>query len=102
MTAVFFALKVEGTILSDTPIERNNELRLAMRLYDDNMILLQVVMWVCKLTEGLGEESDTLVGHGVVGPLPVENLGEEALGGEGLNDHLDLKVGDISDVLVTG
>lgn len=102
MTAVFFALKVEGTILSDTPIERNNELRLAMRLYDDNMILLQVVMWVCKLTEGLGEESDTLVGHGVVGPLPVENLGEEARGYEGLHDHHDLEVGHFSDVLMAG
>lgn len=52
-------------------------------------------------TEGLGEEGDTLVSHGVVGPLPVEHLGEETLGGEGLNDHLDLEVGDISDVLAS-
>ena len=54
------------------------------------------------LTEGLGEEGDTLVGHGVVGPLPVENLGEEALGHEGLNDHHHLEVVHILDVLVAG
>ena len=53
------------------------------------------------LTEGLGEEGDTLVGHGVVGPLPVENLGEEALGHEGLNDHHHLEVGNLQS-LVTG
>ena len=54
------------------------------------------------LTEGLGEEGDTLVGHGVVGPLPVENLGEEALGHEGLNDHHHLEVVNVRDVLVAG
>ena len=54
------------------------------------------------LTEGLGEEGDTLGGDSVVVPLPVENLGEEALGDEGLDDHHDLKVGHISDVLMGG
>ena len=54
------------------------------------------------LTEGLSEEGDTLVGHGVVGPLPVENLGEEALGHEGLNDHHHLKVVNFLNVLVAG
>ena len=53
-----------------------------------------------RLTEGLGEESDTLAGDSVVVPLPVENLGEVALGDEGLDDHHDLKVGHISDVLM--
>ena len=53
-------------------------------------------------TEGLGEESDTLVGDGVVKPLPVEDLGEVSLGNEGLDDHHNLEVGDTLDVLVTG
>ena len=56
----------------------------------------KVPRWLCKLTEGLGEESDTLGGDGVVVPLPVEDLGEVALGDEGLHGHHDLKVGAVN------
>ena len=63
---------------------------------------LMLFMAGCKLTECLGEEGDTLVGHGVVGPLPVENLGEVALGHEGLNDHHHLEVVHFRNVLVAG
>ena len=58
--------------------------------------------WARRLTEGLREEGHTLVGHGVVVPLPVEHLGEVALGDQRLDDHHDLQVGDIGDVLVSG
>jgi len=52
------------------------------------------------LTEGSDEELDTLVGDGVVAPLPVEHFLEVALGLKRLNDHHDLKVGNFSDVLM--
>ena len=55
-----------------------------------------------KLTEGLGEEGDALVGHGVVVPLPVEDVVEVAAGDEGFDDHHDLKVGHIRNALVAG
>ena len=55
-----------------------------------------------KLTEGLGEEGDALVGHGVVVPLPVEDLVEVALGDERLDDHHDLEVGHVRNALVAG
>ena len=54
------------------------------------------------LTELLDEEFDTGGGDGVVVPLPVEDVGEEALGSEGLHDHLALQVADLSDLLVGG
>ena len=54
------------------------------------------------LTEGLSEEGDTLVGHGVVVPLPVENLGQIALRGERLHDHHHTEVGNISQAMMAG
>lgn len=58
------------------------------------------MVWI--LTESLGEESDTAVGDEVVRPLPVVDLLEVAVGLEGFDDHLDLQVGDILNVLVLG
>jgi len=54
------------------------------------------------LTESLGEECNTLASDGVVHPLPVEDTLKVALRGERLDDHLDLEVGDLRQVLVTG
>ena len=34
--------------------------------------------------------------------MPVEDVGKVASGGEGLDDHLGLEVGDLSDLLVLG
>ena len=44
-----------------------------------------------KLTEGFGEEFDSAFGHGVVAPLPVENVVEETSRSERFDDHHDLK-----------
>ena len=55
-----------------------------------------------RLTEFLNEVLDTGGSDGVVVPLPVEDVGKVASGGEGLDDHLGLEVGDLSDLLVLG
>ncbi len=52
-------------------------------------------------TELLNEVLNTLVGDGVVSPLPREDLLEEALRLEGLDDHLNVEVGN-SKLLVLG
>ena len=54
------------------------------------------------LTELLDEVLDTGGSDGVVVPLPVEDVGEEALGSERFDDHLALEVGDLGDLLVGG
>ena len=53
-------------------------------------------------TEVLHEESNTIVGNGVVGPLPAEDLLEEALALEALDNHHDLEIGDVTDLLMFG
>ena len=53
-------------------------------------------------SEFLNEVLDTGGSDGVVVPLPVEDVGKVASGGEGLDDHLGLEVGDLSDLLVLG
>ena len=55
-----------------------------------------------RLTEFLNEVLDTGGSDGVVVPLPVEDVGKVASGGEGLDNHLGLEVGDLSDLLVLG
>ena len=52
------------------------------------------------LTELLDEVLDTGRSDGVVVPLPVEDVGKVASGGEGFDDHLALQVADLSDLLV--
>ena len=93
MTA-FFCLKVAGTTALETPEIENKGVR------DQSTEKNLIFGW--RLTEGLGEESDTLGGDSVVVPLPVENLGEVALGDERLDDHHDLQVGNVANVLVAG
>ena len=53
-----------------------------------------------RLTKSLGEEGDTLVSDGIVGPLPVEDFIEEALGLEGFDNHHYFQVCNIGDCLV--
>ena len=54
------------------------------------------------LTELSNEVLNTGGSDGVVVPLPVEDVGKVASGGEGFDDHLALQVGDLSDLLVSG
>ena len=51
-------------------------------------------------TEALGEVCNTGVGEGVVAPLPGEDVLEVATGLKALDNHLDLEVGNTSDVVV--
>ena len=55
-----------------------------------------------KLTEGFDEEVNTLVGDGVVAPLPVEDVLEVTLRLERFNNHHDLEIWHFNfiDVLV--
>jgi hypothetical protein len=57
-----------------------------------------------KLTEGFDEEVNTLVGDGVVAPLPVEDVLEVTLRLERFNNHHDLEIWHFNfiDVLVAG
>ena len=52
-------------------------------------------------TEGLDEVVDTGVGHGVVAPLPVENVLEVTSALEGLDDHHNVQVWHGGDLLMT-
>ena len=58
----------------------------------------QAVDWEAEL---LDEVFDTLVGEEVVGPSPVVNLVQASSGGEGLNDHHDVKVRDAGELLMS-
>ena len=53
-----------------------------------------------KLTEGFGEEFDSGSGHGVVAPLPVENVVEVTSGSERFDRHHDLKIRNAWNVLM--
>ena len=55
-----------------------------------------------KLTKFLNEVLNTLVGDSVVSPLPAEDFLNEAAGLKTLDNHHDLEVGYVSQVLVLG
>ena len=53
-------------------------------------------------TELLNEEGNASVGEGVVGPVPGEDLLDETTALKRFDDHLNLKVGHLGEVLVLG